>query len=215
MPPKLLGGARALSDTTTRCHVESSPTTWDATVGYYEALLARSPSIALQQAWTVLVPSGEPPSQEMVADILCQGRPFTLTRGHISEHMDYHMADITVDMHDQGLVLYELGAQLRRREIVSSLSEHGDVYNLYWDVNANNMLQYAQDGLIRLAVDIFERHTWPSDATHLLEELCVFGATNTPRAAAMAVLELRSGFRLTTDWLDSAHDAIVYNWLER
>ncbi|MER5621236.1 hypothetical protein ABT061_09355 [Streptosporangium sp. NPDC002544] len=122
------------------------------------------------------------------------------------------MADITVDVHGQGLVLYELGAQICQREFISKLSEYGDVYSLYWDVHANNSLCYAKDGVIKLEVDIFERRNWRADAESLLEELRIFDATDNARAAAMAILEIRSGFRLTTEWLDSVHDVIVYKW---
>lgn len=185
-------------------------TNWTTTVRHYEQLLEINPGMARQQSWTVLVTSKDPqPSLEAVAEIASQRRPFRIDRGHIGEHMDYHVDDISVDTSGQTYTFYEMGAQLSDPQLTSELSLLGDVYALYWDTHANNMLHYAQGGRTRLMLDILERRTWPLDSMSILEELLSFDMTDNPRAASMAVLDLRSGFRLTTDWLDSVHDVII------
>ncbi|MEU5869858.1 hypothetical protein ABZ815_52470 [Nonomuraea sp. NPDC047529] len=190
--------------------VEIAPA-WTATLKYYEEFLARHPGVARQQSWTIVLPAKDA-SQQAVAEIVSDGRPFRVERGHVGEYMDYHVADIVIENFGKALVLYETGSQLGHERVTERLSTLGDVYALYWDTHANNSLRLARAGEILLNLDILERRTWPSDSVNIMKELRIFEATDNVRAAAMAALDLRSGFRLTNEWLETTHDSVTFHW---
>ncbi|MGW2214062.1 hypothetical protein ACWCSD_03665 [Nonomuraea sp. NPDC001684] len=190
--------------------VEIAPS-WTAALKYYEELLARHLGVARQQSWTIVLPA-KVTSQQAVAEIVSDGRPFRVERGHIGEYMDYHVADIVIENFGKALVLYETGSQLAYERVTEKLSTLGDVYAIYWDTHANNSLRLARAGEILLDLDILERQTWPSESVNILKELRIFDATDNVRAAAMAVLDTRSGFRLTDEWLETTHDSAIFQW---
>jgi hypothetical protein len=55
--------------------------------------------------------------------------------------------------------------------------------------------------------------TWPTGIVETLPELRLFDSAGSSRAAAMAMMEMRTGVHLTREWLDGVHDTVVHQHL--
>ncbi|TQS30447.1 hypothetical protein FLW16_04070 [Microbispora sp. KK1-11] len=103
-------------------------------------------------------------------------------------------------------------------EVLRRLSRDGRVCGVYWDVDGNNRLSYAAGGRVLVRLDAMFWDEWTGDDFAVLEpELramteLLSGDEDDWQAAAMTVVELVTGVRLTGEWLAGTHPYLTFQW---
>jgi hypothetical protein len=98
------------------------------------------------------------------------------------------------------------------REVLAGLSRGTVAASVYWNVNMQSSIGYAEDGQLLAAFDfVISQHAGGTDPDRLAPFLDGLTFTNAHRkkAEAMAVLERVSGVRVGREWLRQRHPASV------
>lgn len=182
-------------------------------VAHYTRLL-RARSLAAASCWTVVQPltvnsvtrllGGHPDDLEP----LPLDAAFDLTGGDVCL---YHLGQI-----GPAVVIFENnGFQGSRWEVLEKLSVGARVHSAFWNVGAHNSFNYAVYGTVLTSFDALSLGDFSgSDPTALDNDLAVAADAFDDESvryqvALMALLELRTGIRITDDWLARPHPALM------
>ncbi|TQS18679.1 DUF6461 domain-containing protein [Microbispora hainanensis] len=189
---------------------------------HYRELRRKEPWLEPAVCWTVVVP--HEPRPFSVADIgarVSGGTPHEVHEAAPLEALPFFEGGnpMSVAPASPAVMLFEhngiLGTQ---RDVLRRLSRDGRVCGVYWNVEGDNRLNYAAGGRVLASLDAMFWDEWSGDDIAVLEpELramteLLAGDEDDWRAAAMAVVELVTGVRLTAEWLSGAHPYLTFQW---
>ncbi|MEV7808668.1 DUF6461 domain-containing protein [Microbispora sp. NPDC088329] len=189
---------------------------------HYRKLLREEPWLETAVCWTVVVPHDHRPFS--VADIgarVSGGSPHDVHGAAPLEALPYYDGGNPMSAAPAGpaVMLFENNGFLGSLpEVLRRLSRDGRVCGVYWNVEGNNKLSYAADGRVLVSLDAMFSEEWDDDDFAGLEpELRVMtellaGDEDDWQAAAMTVVELVTGVRLTGEWLAGAHPYLTFQW---
>ncbi|WP_156727309.1 DUF6461 domain-containing protein [Streptomyces apocyni] len=107
------------------------------------------------------------------------------------------------------VVIENNGFQGSREEVLRPLSQLGRTASAYWNVNANNELSLAEDGLVLSSLDMLmpeDRYGTRPDAWQPLLHGIDFDAPGW--GSALTALQRATGARLDTAWAAGPHQAV-------
>ncbi|WP_169947954.1 DUF6461 domain-containing protein [Microbispora sp. H11081] len=189
---------------------------------HYRELLRAEPWLETAACWTVVVPHDRRPFS--VADIgsrVSGGRPHDVHEAAPLDALPYYdgVHPMSAAPAGSAVLLFENNGFLGSLpEVLRRLSRDGRACGVYWNVEGNNRLSYAADGRVLVSLDAMFSEEWDDDDFAVLEpELRVMTelvAENEDdwQAAAMTVVELVTGVRLTTEWLSGEHPYLTFQW---
>ncbi|MEU6411848.1 DUF6461 domain-containing protein [Microbispora sp. NPDC046933] len=189
---------------------------------HYRKLLRDEPWLETAICWTVVVPHDHRPFS--VADVgarVSGGTPHETHEAAPLEALPFfdRVYPMSVAPAGSAAVLFENNGFLGSLpEVLRRLSRDGRVCGVYWNVEGDNKLSYAADGRVLVSLDAMFSEEWDDDDFAALEpELRVMTGLLAEdedewQAAAMTVVELVTGVRLTGEWLSGAHPYLTFQW---
>ncbi|OPG11400.1 DUF6461 domain-containing protein [Microbispora sp. GKU 823] len=189
---------------------------------HYRKLLREEPWLEVAMCWTVVVPHDHRPFS--VADIGFRVSGGTRHEVHEAAPLEALPYDdgvhpMTVEPAASAVMMFENNGFLGSLpEVLRRLSRDGRVCGVYWNVEGDNRLSYAADGRVLVGLDAMFWDEWAGDDFAVLEpELramteLLSGDEDDWQAAAMTVVELVTGVRLTGEWLSGAHPYLTFQW---
>ncbi|MEV5745006.1 DUF6461 domain-containing protein [Microbispora rosea] len=189
---------------------------------HYRELLRKEPWLETAVCWTVVVP--HEPRPFSLADLgarVSGGTPHEVHEAAPLEALPYFEGVHPMSAAPAGpaVVLFENNGFLGSLpEVLRRLSRDGRVCGVYWNVEGDNRLSYAAEGRVLVNLDAMFWDEWTGDDFAVLEpELramtdLLAGDEDDWQAAAMTVVELVTGVRLTAEWLSGAHPYLTFRW---
>ncbi|GLX10839.1 DUF6461 domain-containing protein [Microbispora sp. NBRC 16548] len=189
---------------------------------HYLKLLRDEPWLEVAMCWTVVVPHDHRPFP--VADAGARVSGGTRHEAHEAAPLealpyDHGVHPMLVEPVGSAVMLFENNGFLGSLpEVLRRLSRDGRVCGVYWNVEGGNKLSYAADGRVLVDLDALFWDEWAGDDFAVLEpELRAMTELLSEdeddwQAAAMTVVELVTGVRLTGEWLTEAHPYVTFRW---
>ncbi|MEU6711702.1 hypothetical protein ABZ897_09520 [Nonomuraea sp. NPDC046802] len=189
------------------------------TVGYYTDLL-RTTTFGEALAWTVVRPLGETSTLEATAArLIGDGHPFLMeSNEEIIEEAEFVTGHaVFMGRSGDSITLLEPGGfgYCSTPQVMAWLSQDALVWHLSWNHTGSRVLEFAA-GSQRLArmprLDHQALHG--ADPTALREEAAALeqlgeAAWPLQEATLMAIIEQRTGARLSADWSDQHHQVAI------
>ncbi|WP_424533134.1 DUF6461 domain-containing protein [Sphaerisporangium viridialbum] len=186
---------------------------------YYRQILADEPWLETSICWTV-VESRTASSIEAVAQKVAGRTRLELREPVMIDAIPRGADPVTsISISNRLAQLFEYSGFLGSLpQVLERLSADGRVCSIYWDVDGNNRLSYAVNGRVLVAVDAMEPEEsvvdqYPALAAELQTLAEAVAADEEDwQAAAMAVVEIVTGIRLTREWLGEPHTYVTIRW---
>ncbi|MGW0590818.1 hypothetical protein [Streptosporangium sp. NPDC002607] len=182
-------------------------------VNHYIGLIQSTPLIEEGLSWTVVRPLGESLSLPSVASRLIGGGRPTLVES--SEEFDEEAEAVEgtavyLDEFGDSIGLYEPGgfSYAAAVPVLEWLSEDAQVWHVSWNLTGRRFLEYAANGRRLAVIPGFDPRALHGEAPATLQDAAaalesVAGETwITQKAAVLAVIEARTGARLSHGWFD-------------
>jgi hypothetical protein len=199
-------------------HVLVDWISWESAYSHYRELLAREAWLESSMGWTVVMPPGGPLNDAEVIGRLAGGRVTELRSGEVGEFdLEEHFTAVSIGRAGERSLLFEgAGLQGRRDDVLRRLSSGCGVYAIGWDIRGNNRFNHYEDGRMAASFDLAEPfdQDGPSIAAmaedlDFLDRVLADSEGGHWRAAGLAIVERRTGVRLTSEWLAGSYPCLL------
>lgn len=147
-----------------------------------------------------------------MGDRLTLGHPWEARAGQPDEFSNNNVVHVSYACQGSTASLLEIGYHASRSDILAALSKDADFTYVHWNAEGVNQLERIMNGQIIWSVDIFESNEWPPQVFHQSPLFDLFRMTDNACAAPMALVDLVTGARLETNFIEGVSRGFIFSY---